>query len=352
MQTGRYTSAMNIAVHLARHRRLAAWVGLSLLLHLLALALIGTLVRPPPPPEIGTPLALRLAAAHAVAPPAAAQPAPETPASAPTATPTDSPAELPPTPVTVRRRTPVEDSTRALETPAPMPTAAGPSGIAAMPMPGRYQVRPPPSARLSYAVTRSAPGQPGLARDSASLVWEKSGGAYRLRLDGVLGSLRSEGGEDDAGIAPSEASQELATGAQTTRFDREAQRIEHGAASSPLQLGSQDRASALLQLAGMGLADPDQLQDVVEIVVAGPGGARIARWQVVGKEALDTPAGALATVHLAQLAGPGEARIEIWLAPQRNWLPVQLRVTGVDGSVANQVVTGIETASVDAAPAS
>ncbi|MBD8530172.1 MULTISPECIES: DUF3108 domain-containing protein [unclassified Massilia] len=339
---------MNIAVHLARHRRLAAWVGLSLLLHLLALALIDTLVRSPAPPEIGTPLALRLAATHAAAPPADMQPTPEAPASAPTAAPTEAPTELPPTPVAVHPRTPVEDSAPE----APLPAPAGPAGIAAMPMPGRYQVRPPPSARLSYAVTRSAPGQPGLARDSASLVWEKSGGAYRLRLDGVLGSLRSEGGEDDAGIAPSQASQELAASAQTTRFDREAQRIEHGAASSPLQLGSQDRASVLLQLAGMGLADPDQLQDVVEIVVAGPGGARIARWQVVGKEALDTPAGALATVHLAQLAEPGEARIEVWLAPQRNWLPVQLRVTGVDGSVANQVVTGIETASVDAAPAS
>lgn len=330
---------MKIAVHLARHRRLAAWVGLSLLLHLLALALIDTLVRPPPPPEIGTPLALRLAAMHDGVGLADAQPAPETPPSTPAAVSMGAPADLPPTPVALRPPAPVEENAPATEAPAP----AGPTGIAAMPMPGRYQVRPPPSARLSYAVTRSTPGQPGLARENASLVWEKSGGAYRLRLDGVLGSLRSEGGEDDAGIAPSEASQELAAGAQTTRFDREAQRIEHGAASSPLQLGSQDRASALLQLAGMGLADPDQLQDVVEIVVAGPGGVRIARWQVLGEEALDTPAGQLATVHLIQLAEPGEARIEVWLAPQRNWLPVQLRVTGLDGSVANQVVTGIET---------
>jgi hypothetical protein len=213
-------------------------------------------------------------------------------------------------------------------------------------MPGRYRVRPPPSARLEYAVTRTAPGQGALSGEAAQLVWESTDGGYRLRLEGVLGLLESEGGDDDAGIAPSRASEAAAAGGtQVTRFNREARRIERGppAASLPLHPGSQDRASVLMQLAGIGLAEPDQVQDVIDIVVAGAGGARIARWQVEGNEELATPAGLLATVRLVQLAPAGEARVEVWLAPGQHWLPVQLRVTHPDGTLANQLVTAIET---------
>jgi hypothetical protein len=327
---------MKIAVHLARHRRLVALGGLSLLLHLLALAWIDALVAPPPP-RSGAPIALRLVHKQAAAQktvaaqPTQAQAAPAAPLAH--ASGQARPA-LPP----MRPLLPAPASGAA----DPPAQAFAAPGIAPLQMPGRYRVRPPPSSRLSYAVTRTVPGGPAVADETAQLDWEYVDGAYRLRLDGVLGRLESEGGEDDAGIAPSQASE---AGAGLTRFNREQGRIEHGAlaASEPLSLGSQDRASVLMQLAGIGLAEPDQVQDTLEIVVAGAGGARIARWQVVGKEQLSTPAGLLATVRLAQLAPAGEARVEVWLAPQRSWLPVQLRVTLADGSVANQVLTQMET---------
>jgi hypothetical protein len=333
---------MKIAVHLARHRRLVALGGLSLLLHLLAFAWIDALVAPPPP-RIGAPIALRLvhnqapAQATVAAQSARAQPRAALPPPLARASGQAHPA-LPP----MRPLLPAADAAD----PAATTRASAAPGIAPLQMPGRYRVRPPPSSRLSYAVTRTVPGGPAEAGEAAQLAWEYAGGAYRLRLDGVLGRLESEGGEDDAGIAPSQASE---AGAGLTRFNREQGRIEHGAlaASEPLNLGSQDRASVLMQLAGIGLAEPDQVQDTIEIVVAGAGGARIARWQVVGKEQLATPVGLLATVRLAQLAPAGEARVEVWLAPERSWLPVRLRVTQADGSVADQVVTRMET---DAAP--
>jgi len=233
------------------------------------------------------------------------------------------------------------------EAPAPAVAAAATPGIAPLQMPGRYRVRLPPSAILRYAVTRSAPGQAAAAGEPAQLTWESTDQGYRLRVEGVLGLLESEGGADDAGIAPLQASEAgPAGGAQLTRFNREARQIDQGplAASAPLRLGSQDRASVLMQLAGIGLAEPDQVQDTIDIVVAGSGGVRVVRWQLVGNEELATPAGVLAAVHLVQLAPAGEARVEVWLAPQRGWLPVQLRVTGPDGVVANQVVTSIQTA--------
>jgi hypothetical protein len=321
---------MKIAVHLARHRRLAALGGLSLLLHLFAFVWIDALVTAPPP-VTGMPLALRLVRERPAAVPA--KPAPPVEQATPPAPVQAAAAPLP---------APVPEPVPATDAPA----AAAP-GIAPLQMPGRYRVRLPPSSTLQYAVTRTAPGQPAVAGEPAQLVWESTDKGYRLRVEGVLGLLESEGGGDDAGIAPTQASEAAAAGGtQLTRFNREARRIEHGplGASDPLRLGSQDRASVLMQLAGIGLAEPDQVQDTIDIVVAGTGGVRIVRWQVVGNEELATPAGLLATVRLAQLAPAGEARVELWLAPQQHWLPVQLRVTQPDGTVANQVVTGIETA--------
>jgi hypothetical protein len=331
---------MKIAVHLARHRRLVALAGLSLLLHLLALACIDALVSPPPP-QIGTPLALRLARSAAPARKAvAAQAAPTRAAAA--AAPEKPHLALPP----MQPLLPAPDVVADAGAPVPASTSSTAPGTAPLQMPGRYRVRLPPSSRLRYAVSRSAPGQAAVAGEPAELSWERANGAYRLRLDGVLGQLESEGGEDDAGIAPSLAREAgPAGGAQATRFNRAEGRIEHGplAASDPLRLGSQDRASVLLQLAGIGLAEPDQVQDTVDVVVAGSGGTRVDRWQVAGNEDLATPAGVFVTVRLARLAPAGEARVEVWLAPQQNWLPVQLRLTQPDGTVANQVVSSIET---------
>ena len=107
------TSAMKIAVHLARHRRLAAWVGLSLLLHLFALVLIDGLWAPAPA-VIGTPVALRLVRARPdeVAPAALPPPAP-----APVQAAAEAPALPPSTPI-------APASNAAADTPAAPPPAA------------------------------------------------------------------------------------------------------------------------------------------------------------------------------------------------------------------------------------
>ena len=352
-----------IAVHLARHRRLLVLGGLSLLLHLLALAWIGGRSVVEDRRGLAMPIALRLAHTG----PAAVQPPAEpvdrahvAPADQVTAAPADPahaapadtlarlPALQPLTPAT-------PDQGPAVATPdaatASAPPAAGdPRGAAVQQMPGRYLVRMPPSSRLRYALSRSRPGQAPASEGEAQLVWEAGGGRYQLRVEGVLGLLESEGGGDDTGIAPSQASAHQDDGSdRITRFDRSAGRIVSGAASAPLYLGSQDRASLLMQLAGMGLAAPEQMQGRIEVMVNGPDGARVVRFEVLGREPLATTAGDLATVRLAELAEAGRPRLELWLAPERNWMPVQLRLTSPDGSVANQVVTAIETGTPVAA---
>ncbi|QNB00281.1 DUF3108 domain-containing protein [Massilia sp. Se16.2.3] len=141
----------------------------------------------------------------------------------------------------------------------------------------------------------------------------------------MLGEFESEGGEDDAGMAPASTRERSPTGgAWVTRFNREENRIDYAGGAAPPP-GVQDRASVLIQLAGMGLAEPDQMQDVIEIVVGGAAGTGIARFRVMGQEEIDTGIGRLAAVHLAQLAPSGERRVELWLAPQQHWLPVRIR---------------------------
>lgn len=349
---------MKIAVHLARHRRLLALGGLSLLLHLLALAWIAPRLDTSAHDAAGTPIALRL---RQVAPPADLAPQPAVRPSLPpsVAGRPDSPAAPAPSPIRPPPQPPLQPLLPAPSAPvstgAP-DTAAGaaPPGAAPMQMPGRYLVRMPPSARLSYSMSRSLRGHPSSNEGEVQLVWETEGGHYQLRVEGVLGLLESEGGGDDAGIAPSLASEHQEDGSdRVTRFDRTSGRIEFdsGAGSAPLHLGSQDRASVLMQLAGMGLAQPEQMQDVIEIVVGGPAGAQVARFRVLGREELATGAGKLATVRLAELAGPRTRRLELWLAPEHNWMPVQLRVTEPDGTVANQVLTHIETTPAPSAQA-
>lgn len=356
------------AVHLARHRRLLALGGLSLLLHLLALAWIGSRPDDAPRQTLGVPLALRLERSAAVTAQPQPQPAARTAASQPKETtpaqPSTAPAgpapALPPLPP-LQSLAPADARPASASATLPGPSAAATAaaapargdqrGAAVQQMPGRYRVQTPASVRLTYAVSRTRPGRAPSGEGEAQLVWEAGGGRYQLRLEGVLGLLESEGGGDDTGIAPIRASEHQDDGSdRITRFDRAGGRIDaDGAGSSPLYLGSQDRASLLMQLAGMGIAAPEQMQGVIEMMVGGPDGAHRARFEVLGREPLATGAGSLQTLRLAELSEPGRRRLEIWLAPERGWLPVQLRVTEPDGSVANQVVTAIETGP--AAPA-
>ena len=208
-------------------------------------------------------------------------------------------------------------------------------------MPSRYRVAVAPSVTLTYEV-RSAAG----AQGEATLAWETDGVQYRLTLDGIAGNIESEGGTDDAGLAPARASYRQGTGRAGIAFDRERRTIVLESLGRSVQdlPGSQDGATVLMQLAGIGLADPDQMQEAVEIYVGRAGAAAVERYQLLGTEPLATPVGVLDTLRLVRAAKPGEPRLEVWLAPAQGWLPVQLRTTAPDGSVRTQVVKAIQRA--------
>jgi Protein of unknown function (DUF3108) len=320
----RYTSGMKIAVLLSRHRRLLALCGLSAAAHLLVLALVAQRAAAPmPAPRTGDALRLRLA------PPA------QGPAAAAHETPRPAPPPVPP-PVPRPLPAPRPEPAPALAAAPGSPAPAEAPGAPLIQMPGRYRVRMPDAVRLSYALDRQAPGAPAATpAGGATLDWRSDGERYALALDGgVLGALRSEGGSGDAGIAPRRYGAERNGGVMLRDFD-------DGGAE-----GAQDPASVLMQLAGIGLAEPDQIAgqagNEIRIVVAGDGGAEIARYQVIGQEEVQTPLGALAAWRLAQVAPPGRDRLELWLAPDHGWLPVRLRLTRADGGAVTQTLARIE----------
>lgn len=319
MKTGNTTAA-----YLARHGRLLALCGLSLLLHALVIAWLDARISAPLPTIGAPPLAVRLAG-----------PAAPAPSSAPASVKAVAAAAPAPAP---RIALPAPAPMRPLDAAAPAPVLSAPDTVDAAPTPSRYRVAMPPSATLVYEV-RGAGAPPG----EATLAWESDGVRYRLALDGVLGAIESEGGSDDAGIAPLRARYQLGTGAAVIAFDRERGAIVLESLGRSVQdtPGSQDGATVLMQLAGIGIADPDQLQDTVDIFVGRADGAALERYQVLGMERVATALGALDALHLARA---GTALLEIWLAPGHGWLPVQLRATAPDGTVRTQVLKEVRRA--------
>ena len=342
-QSARYTSGMIFLAPLHRNRRLLLVCVLSLLLHALVIAWIDARLTQRPA-VIGMPeFTVRLVAAERgivdapssatdapAAPPEHAQPAPPV-APAPIAMADSGPVAMP------SASLPIDAGEGAL------PTASGGSA-APIQMPGTYRVKPPPSGRIDYTVvTRSSPDAPSQDGGSARMVWRSDGTRYAVELDGVLGTISSEGQVDDAGIAPQRALTGMGTGALTTVFDRGSGTIGAGPQGQPFPLvpGSQDTASVLLQLAGMGVGDAGQIKDVLEFWVGGAGGAGIERYQVTGPERIATAAGSLDTVRLVRLGEPGAPVLELWLSPQNAWLPVQLRVTDALGASRTQTLASI-----------
>ncbi len=66
------------------------------------------------------------------------------------------------------------------------------------------------------------------------------------------------------------------------------------------------------------------------------------RYQLAGRETLNTALGKLNTVHLVKQREAGDNAVEVWLAPEHHHLPVKVLIVENDGSKYEQTITRIE----------
>jgi hypothetical protein len=220
--------------------------------------------------------------------------------------------------------------------------------------PRRYKVDLPPPADITLDVVRvDADGAKW--NGDALLSWTISPTGYKVRVEaGIrvvfahvnLLTLTSEGKVGDEGFVPELMTEKRRGRSLTaTHFSRELGLLTFSASQARYGISpyAQDKASLPLQLTAIARADPRQLSGALEFQVAEDRSAAIYDFEVAGQEDIETRLGRIATWHLVRPPKPGSyhSRLELWLAPDHGWYPVQIRNTEANGAVTTQTVSNI-----------
>lgn len=272
--------------------------------------------QPPAPAPAPRPAPALRASVEAAAPPLAPTPAPQTPPAPPVA------AAVPATP----------------EPPAPdVPAQAGAYArpVTALAIPG--------SVRMRFTVTGESRGQPYNA--NAALFWRHDGEQYEARLEVsvlLLGARQqsSSGRVTLDGLAPRRFADRSRT-EQAAHFERDAGRISFSgnAPSVPLLPGAQDRLSVLLQLGAVVAGDPERYRagSVIAMQTAGTREADLWIFNVVGDEQMQLPGGEVKALKLERLPRREfDQKVEVWIDPAQDYLPVRVRLTQPGGDFVDQ----------------
>jgi len=387
---------MSLAIASNRRRRKIVLGALTVLLHLLVLDWFGSQLGKPREPAAkreAPPVEAQLLRAPAPQPPVQAQLQPPQPSLEPPPLP-----QLPPEPVALAQAEP--DSAAGGEGegartpdagPAPAGTEAAGQGRAAIaaagvqsspagaqaqqaaqaaaqpeakpepkldakpvPEPRRYKVDLPPAADIKLDVARTDANGTRWSGD-ALLSWTLTPTAYQIRVEaGItvvfahvnLLTVTSEGMVGDEGFMPARMTEKRRGRSMTaTHFNRKDGKLSFSAseATYPLVWGAQDKASLPLQLTAIARGDPQQLSGNIDILVGEDRDASVFSFVVLGQEQIDTKMGKIATWHLARPPKPGSynSRLDLWLAPDHGWMPVQIRNLEASGAVTTQTVNNI-----------
>ena len=204
----------------------------------------------------------------------------------------------------------------------------------------------PASVRLGYDIRGKAKGL-GYSAD-AQLQWLVEGPRYTAELEisaFLVGSRvqTSQGSVGPQGLLPLRFGDRRRGAEKAAHFDHARQliRFSNNAPDVPLQPGAQDRLSVFLQLGALLQARPQAYPEGASIAVqvASTGGAEVWQFQVGALQSLALPAGTVpARRLLREPRRDYDSTVEVWLAPSLQHLPVRIRVTEHDGSLADQLL--------------
>jgi len=180
---------------------------------------------------------------------------------------------------------------------------------------------------------------------SAELLWLPVGDAYSARMEISAWGLRvrtwtSKGTLGDSGLLPTRFGDKPRGPEQATHFQRDKGIISFSANNPdvPLLAGAQDKLSALLQLSAMVAGAPEQYWSGSAVSFQAADAHRAEQWvfKVGAMESLELPGGTLDGLKLSKdPTVEFDQRIEVWLAPRHQYLPVRLRITEPNGAFAD-----------------
>jgi hypothetical protein len=232
--------------------------------------------------------------------------------------------------------------------PATKPSAAGPNTAnpaAAAALPPAKAVRKfvfPPSTRLKYDVKGEKDGFPYNA--NSNLQWSQDGKTYNTRLELTLFFYRarvqtSTGRLGAHGLEPTRFGDKQGSEV-AAHFDYDKNKVTFSANTPdvPLLPGAQDQLSVILQMASMLAADPKLFTQgsTLSFQAVGPKSAEAWVFTIGATEKLDLPGGRADALRLwREPNGQYDSRIEIWFAPEMNYLPLRIRLSQANGDMAD-----------------
>jgi hypothetical protein len=219
----------------------------------------------------------------------------------------------------------------------------------------KYPINTPPSAELHYLVNANHRGFP--LNGESDVKWKVSGSPRnqtysistetRADLFGKILEAGSVGEINDYGLAPikyEEKSRKKKV-IQTT-FNRTDNIISFTESKEtvPLYAGEQDRSSAVWQLVSIARGSPKKFtpKSKWSFFVAGRKNAEKWTFTVDKNVTIPTALGKVSTVHVTKsTSDPKDQRIEIWLAPSKEWYPVRIKSQDPDGDTIEQDLVSI-----------
>jgi hypothetical protein len=223
----------------------------------------------------------------------------------------------------------------------------------------------PPSAQLHYTIKADHSGLSlsGEASVNWQLTGDKSNPGYtistetRAAIFGKILDAGSHGVIDSYGLAPLQYDDKPRNkNPFQARFDRNAKQISFATSDDtyPILGGEQDRSSIVWQLVSIARAAPKKFVpgSTWEFFVAGRHDAEKWTFAVEERVTLTTPLGNIETVHLVKAPPPDskDQRLDLWLAPGKEWYPVRLKFSDADGDTVDQRIDQITPAGSTSNP--